>query len=455
MKKVFDYIEANVQVALNELVRLCRQPSISAQDVGMADCAQLVAAMLQEHGIAAEILSGPDSRYPFVYGEIAGQSAKTILFYNHYDVQPPEPLEKWTFPPFEPRIEEGKFYARGVADDKGDLVARLAAVKALRKMRGKLPVTVKFLVEGEEEIVSPSIARFVTEHQDLLKADACIWETGAVAWSGRPIIVLGCKGMVYLTLEAKGAASDVHSMQATSVPNPAWRLLWALSSLKDQDENILVEGFSDDMKGQSPEELNAMMTVVPSPEAVRARDEAEMRELGLSSFLKGLSGFERAARDIFAPTCNIDSLESGYSGTGLKTIVPHVARARIDFRLLPDQRALDILEKVRRHLDRHGFNDVAIVEPILLWDPAHTPLAAPFVEVVRDSARDVYGMEPGVIPWMPASGPIYCFTDLGIPVAGVGVSYLGSRMHAPNEHIRISDFIAGIKHVAAIISRFG
>jgi len=454
MKDVCNYIEANFQAALDELVQLCRQPSISAQDVGMAECARLVATMLKRHGIAAKILSSPDSRYPFVYGEIAGQSAKTILFYNHYDVQPPEPLEEWTSPPFKPRIEEGKFYARGVADDKGDLVARLAAVEAFRKVRGKLPVTVKFLVEGEEEIVSPSIARFVTEHQDLLKADACIWETGAVNWNGQPIIILGCKGMVYLALEAKGAARDVHSMQATSVPNPAWRLLWALSSLKDEDENILVEGFSDDIKGPSPDELNTMMTIVPSPEAARAQREAELRELGLSSFLKGLSGSERAARDIFAPTCNIDGLESGYTGTGPKTIVPHVARARIDFRLLPDQRASDILEKVRRHLDRHGFNDMAIIEPILLWDPAHTPLEAPFVQLVRSTARDIYGMEPGVIPWMPASGPVYCFTDLGIPVIGVGVPYLGSRMHAPNEHIRISDFITGIKHIAAIIGEF-
>jgi acetylornithine deacetylase/succinyl-diaminopimelate desuccinylase-like protein len=225
MKELFDYIEANSHAALNELVRLCQQPSISAQDVGMADCAKLVSTMFREHGIKAKIFKSSGCRYPFVYGEIAGESAKTLLFYNHYDVQPPEPLEEWTSPPFQPRIADGKFWARGVADNKGDLVARLAAIEAFRKVRGKLPVTIKFLVEGEEEIVSPSIARFVAEHQDLLKADACIWETGAVNWNGQPIIFLGVKGMLCCGLEASGAAQDVHSMLATSVPNPAWRLL--------------------------------------------------------------------------------------------------------------------------------------------------------------------------------------------------------------------------------------
>lgn len=455
MKKVFEHIEANAPVALDELTRLCRQPSISAQDVGMGQCAQLVATMFQEHGITARVFKGSESRYPFVYGELPGESAKSILFYNHYDVQPPEPLEEWTSPPFEPRIEDGKFWARGAADNKGDLVARLAAIAALRKVRGKLPVTIKFLVEGEEEIVSPSIPRFVAEHRDLLKADACIWESGANNWNGQPIIVLGVKGMLYVGLEASGAAQDVHAMWATSVPNPAWSLIRALTSLKDQEEKILVQGFYDDMKSPSSEELKAMMTVVPSPEASRAKDEADLRELGLSAFLRGLSGAERSAQDIFAPTCNIDGLESGYTGVGHKMIVPHVARARIDFRLLPDQRASDILEKLRRHLDGHGFQDVAIVDPILMWNPAHTPLETPFVGLVRDTARDVYGVEPGVVPWMPASGPNYFFAALGMPVVGVGVYYLGSRAHAPNEHIRISDFISGIKHIAAIISQYG
>lgn len=266
---------------------------------------------------------------------------------------------------------------------------------------------------------------------------------------------LGCKGMVYCGLEASGAAQDAHAMLATSVPNPAWRLLWALSCLKDQDENVLVEGFHDDIRNPSMEELTAMMSIADSPEIAQAQDETELKELGLSSFLKGLSGAERRARDIFSPTCNIDGLESGYTGTGPKMIIPRVARARVDFRLLPNQRGKDILEKVRRHLDKNGFKDIAIVEPILLFEPAYTPLDNPFVTLVRDTAREVYKVEPGVVPWAPGSAPTHCFTELGMPVVPAGVFYFGSRPHAPNEHIRISDFIAGMKHIAAIIARFG
>ncbi len=446
MEDAYAYVDDQSERFLQDLVRLCHQPSISAQKVGLTEMAALTATVMGEYGLPARLLPNGDGA-PVVYGFREGRSTRTLLFYNHYDVQPPEPLEPWESPPFEPTVRDGKLYARGVADNKANLLSRLAALQALLSTGRELPVSVKFVVEGEEEIGSPNLPQFVVDHRELLRADACIWESGGVNWQGQPNITLGLKGILYVEMEARGAVRDVHSSMATTVPNPAWRLVWALSSLKDRDENVLIPGFYDYVAPPSPRELEAV-------QAMPAEEEETRENLGLPRFLLGLSGFELRCRQLFAPTCTICGIWSGYTGEGGKTVLPSVARAKVDFRLVPHMTPEDVLEKLRRHLTDKGFSDVTVVAREHGEYPARTPLDHPFVTVVQAAARQVYGVEPVISPTMSGSGPMYPFTKvLGLPVASAGTSYPDSRAHAPNENIRLEDFVRGTKHIIAIMER--
>lgn len=447
MEDVFAYIDQHLPEYTDQLVRLCRQPSVSAQGLGVVEAADLLRDMMAQAGVESRLVPVPRCDYPVVYGEAGGDSPYTILFYNHYDVQPPEPLELWTTPPFEPSFRDGRIYARGVSDNKGNIVARLAALQAIRAVWGKLPVCIKFCVEGEEETGSAHLLDFVRRHRELLRADACMWEGGGVNWQGQPQVILGLKGIMYVELEARGAARDVHSSWATVVPDPAWRLTWALRSLKGPDERILIPGFYDQVRPPTAAELDAVRAM-PSEEAELAAN------LGLSSFIQGLTGFEFRKRHLFEPTCTICGLVSGYTGQGSKTVLPSAARAKVDFRLVPDQRSDDILAKLQAHLRASGFGDIAVT---LLGgeEPARTPLDAPFVRVAAGAAREVYATEPVVVPTMAGSGPMFAFTNvLGLPTVGCGIEYPDARPHAPDENLRTEDFRLGIKHIAAILGRF-
>ncbi|MDD5093522.1 MAG: M20/M25/M40 family metallo-hydrolase [Dehalococcoidia bacterium] len=446
MQKVYEYIESNWLDAIEDLKRYCRQPSISAQGVGIRETADLTAELLREYGVNPTILPTREGGAPVVFGELKGDSEFTLLFYNHYDVQPPEPLELWTTPPFDPVVIEGKLVARGVSDDKGDIIARLLAIKAFLKTRGRLPISIKFLIEGEEEVGSPSLVSFIENNQALLKSDACFWEGGRVSWDDRPEIIMGLKGIICIDLEVRGAIRDLHSSLGVMVPNPAWRLAWALSSIKDANENILIEGFYDDVQPPSAQVIEAIKAM--------PADERQLREdLGIKGFLKGLSGEELQIYNILQPACNINGLISGYTGEGSKTVLPNFAKAKLDFRLVPDQRPEDIIKKLRSHLDRHGFDDVQIFTEHG-ERPARTPLDSPFVKVLSEAAREVYACEPIIKPSMTGSGPMFPFiSTLGMPVGSTGVAFPDSRPHAPDESIRLADFLLGAKYVAALMDK--
>jgi len=243
VEKLDTYVEANAERFTEELKEFCRQPSIAAQGIGLDEMAALVHARLKKLGAETRLMpvhGGP----PVVYGEM-GDGQRTLLIYDHYDVQPPDPLDLWISRPFDPQIRGGKIYARGVADNKGNLLARVQAVEAYRATIGELPLRVKWVIEGEEEVGSPHLASFAAEHAALLTADGCLWEAGYKDDSERPTMSLGVKGIMYLELKAYGARSDLHSALATIVPNPVWRLVWALSTLKDENDNILVDGLMD------------------------------------------------------------------------------------------------------------------------------------------------------------------------------------------------------------------
>ncbi len=445
MDALYHHIDSHKQEYVEDLARLCRQPSISAQQVGLEQMAALCAQTMATYGLKTELWPVPGGP-PVVYGECAGRSPTTLLMYHHYDVQPPEPLELWDSPPFEPVERDGKLYGRGAVDNKGALMTRLAAVKAYRDLYGDLPISVKFFVEGEEEVGSPHLESVLAAHSDRLVADACLW-SGEVTWEHQPVVTLGLKGLLYVELEARGANQDLISSRGTSVPNPAWRLIWALGCLKDANENVLIEGFADKARPPTEGDLEALGQL-PTDE------EREKEVLGISGFLQGLSGLDLHVRDLFSPSCTVCGLWSGYTGTGAKTVLPSVARAKVDFRLVPDMQPGDVLKELRRHLDYHGFGDISITplgDGKRAW---RTSVDHPFVQVVVDAGREASQREPIVVPMMNASGNMSLFGQyLCVPIAMIGIRYPGSCIHAPNEHVRLEDLVLGIKHVAAILGR--
>ena len=448
LSQISGYIEENVEQFIEQLSRLVAQPSISAQKVGIAACADLVATMLEEEGFEAEVV--PSDGHPVVLGSGKGRARRTLLFYLHYDVQPPEPLELWESPPFKLTRRGDKFFGRGISDDKGHIVARLAALAAVRHALGELPCDVKFVIEGEEEIGSPNMARFVEAHRERLAADACIWEFGGVDGEGRPRQSLGMRGICYVELSVKTAARDAHSGLGGSVfPNAAWRLVWALNSLKNGAEEILIDGFYDNVVGPSERDL-ALLEKLP--------DESGMWQemFGLKEFLKGVEGgLAWQTQAVFEPTCTICGLDSGYQGAGTKTVLPAEARAKIDFRLVPDQTPEEVVEKLRAHLDSEGFADVE-VRTFGGQRPAKVDPDDPFVQLVNRTGSDVYGKEVVVEPMIGGSGPLYPFVEvLGVPVAAAGIAYPGTNAHAPNENVRLDYFLQGIRHTARVIEAFG
>lgn len=431
---------------IGETARLCAVPSVSAKGgPSMAACADEVAALLREHGFAIEQYPTPGN--PIVVGRAAGRSPRTLLFYNHYDVQPAEPLELWTHPPFAPQVRDGALYARGAKDDKGEFVARLAAVDAVRAAHGgELPCGVLFVVEGEEEIGSPHVAAFVREHRDLLRCDASIWEEGGVNAEGRPVASLGRRGILYVELAVETLRRDAHSGGASVLPNAAWRLLWALATLKGPDHRIRIPGFYDAARPPSPVDL-ALYAQLPS-------DEDEMRrDFGVQEFVNGRTGdsFKQAN---FDPTCNLAGITAGYQGEGMKTVIPARASAKIDFRLVPDQDPDDILAKLRAHLDAEGYPDVTVTRLGAMW-PDKAAGDDPFVQLTARTGQEVYGLESRLVPITGGSSPVYAFAGpLGIPVTTAGVGYPDSRTHAPDEHVRLQDFLNGARHIARVLDGF-
>jgi len=445
--KIDAFLESHLDDSLRELGRLVAQPSISAQKIGLTETASLVADLLRARGFEATI--HPTAGAPVVVARRKGQGDKTLLFYNHYDVQPPEPLELWESPPFEPQIRDGKMYGRGVSDDKGHFVARLFALDALLA-EGDLPCNVKFIVEGEEETASVNLAKFIHEHTDLLKADACVWEFGGVDHTDTPMQYLGLRGIQYVELTVDLLSMDVHSGLGGSIfPNAAWRLVWALNSLKGADERILIPGFYDNIQPPSARDRELMSALADVTEEYKAR-------YGVPYFIKGLKGGdELKIEEVFSPTCTICGLTSGYQGPGSKTVLPARASAKVDFRLIPDQEPKDILAKLRAYLDSHGFTDVKITD--LGGDaPARTDPDHPFIKLVVDAAKEVYDKPMTLVPLVGGSGPSHPFVhELGLPVATAGMGYPDTRTHAPNENIRIDLYLKHARHMARVVRKFG
>jgi acetylornithine deacetylase/succinyl-diaminopimelate desuccinylase-like protein len=403
--------------------------------------------MLRSRGFHADILDTGGA--PVVFGERRGVSQKTLLIYNHYDVQPPEPLDLWESPPFEPSLRNGKLFGRGVSDDKGHIAARLFAIDSLLAHESDLPCNIKFIIEGEEETSSVHLFEFIKNNKERLEADACIWEFGSIDHRGVPMQYLGLRGICYVELSVTTASTDVHSgLGGSIIPNAAWRLVWALSTLKDENEQIKIPGFYDGIRPPSKRDIDLLSALPEVAEEYKSR-------FGIKQFVKGLTGgVDLRIEEVFTPTCTICGLTSGYQGPGSKTVLPAQASAKVDFRLVPDQEPEDILMKLRIHLDEQGFSDVIITD--LGGDaPARTDPDDPFIQLVAKTAEEVYEMPMQLVPLIGGSGPSHPFVhDLGLPVAMAGLGYPDTRAHAPNENIQIDLYLKHARHMARIIKEF-
>lgn len=443
---VDSYIQANSRRFVDELKELCSFPSISNHGLDAIKPARdWLASRLSTFTDRVETLDA--GGMPALYAEVKGGGRRRLLLYEHYDVQPVDPIELWESDPFKAVEKDGRLIARGVADDKADVMARIHALETLKKV-GEIPVTLRFLIEGEEEVGSKSFEKIAHKHSDQLHADGCLWESGGFDSSGQPTIFFGVRGLLYVQLSVKMLDFDQHSGYASIYPSAAMYLIRALESLRDQDMNIKIAGFYDAVVAPTDADRKMLAKIDPGAGALK-------KLVGFDKMIRNPSADKVVEQLLFTPTCNVAGVTTGYQGPGSKTVLPAEATAKLDFRLIPNQDPADILNKLRRHLDGHGFEKVEIV-----WHDGEKPVRSdPNSDIGRvmiESVREMHG-EPAVWPFMQATGPMHpVVADLGIPtVMPVGVARPENRVHAPNENIRVDDYINTIKLMCRVWERFG
>lgn len=449
MRDVFDYIDEHADDAVGDLQTLVRQPSVSAQGVGLRECANLVRDLMVRDGLDAhlhELDGGP----PVIIGHMTtSASKKTMLCYSHYDVQPPEPLDAWTHGgPWSAEIVDGRLFGRGATDNKSGILAFNKAALAFLAVRGELPVNLRFIVEGEEEIGSIHLGPWVAAHPDLLEADGMHCLDGSVeASTGLPDVDLGLKSVLYVELVVRGAATDIHSLNFPLVPSPAWDLVRALNTILAPDRTILIDGWYDDLYELQEEDLLQLRD-----KASRTDLAALKREWGIESFALGRDGLDALRARAYEPTANIAGLIAGYTGPGSKTIVPNEARAKLDFRLVPHLDPERALRLLREHLDDHGFQDIEVRAEIAGEPPYKISARESMAQAVIRAAESVYGAPP-IVNGVSAEGTI--LKHVWIPCVLTGFANPGANLHAPDENIRVEDFVRGIKYAASIMEEFG
>ncbi|MEJ7641561.1 MAG: M20/M25/M40 family metallo-hydrolase [Candidatus Nitrosocosmicus sp.] len=443
--------EIDVNKLINDLQRLIKISSVSARKQNLEECANEIVKIMKEVGIFAELIylnkNEKNEAPPIVYGEIKSKSnpnGKTILFYNHYDVQPEEPLDLWEFKPFEGIVKGNKIFGRGASDDKGELITRLSAVEYFLKHTGDVPVNIKFLVEGEEETGSNNISNYINKYKNKLKTDLVIWEFGYIDQKERPIISLGMKGLLYVEMTAMGPSRDVHSSLAVLIENPAWKLVQALSTLVNNDGTILVKDWHKEVKKLTEEEVK-MIENEPFDE------ESLKKEYGIKKFVNNISGKNIKKALTSEPSCNISGLISGYTGEGAKTILPSKASVKIDFRLVPDMDPKLQFERLKKYLEENGFGDIQITN-IHGESSGKTEINNPYVKLIQESANKVFG--DSIISISSAgTGPMYDFINiLKVPCISIGGTYIFSRIHSPNEYARIDLLEKTTKCIITIIN---
>ena len=433
---------------LKDLQTLINQPSISAKNEGIEECSILVSKMLKNAGVSSEILRLNKNAAPLVFGEVRSKSnpSTTLLFYNHYDVQPIEPIEEWDDPPFSGRIIGNKIFGRGAPDDKGELITRIKAVEAYLKEYNDVPCNIKFCIEGEEENGSENIEAYLKKFKEKFSCDGVIWEFGYVDTKNRPIVGLGMKGLLYVELSANESIRDVHSSFAPIIKNPAWRLIDALKTLRASDGKILIKGWHDDITPLSKNDLKIIQR-----EPFNAND--FKKEYGIKEFVANKNSFEAKKALVAGPTCNIAGIESGYTGDGAKTVLPSSAKVKIDFRLVPKMDPKKQVKLLQRHLKKNGYADITI-KVLNAEAAARTSTKEKIVDVVCDSAKQIFG-DYILNVSNAGTGPMHAFVNvLNAPCVSIGSSFIFCRMHSPNEFAKIDLLKKTTKCFCVLIENF-
>ncbi|MER8862083.1 M20/M25/M40 family metallo-hydrolase [Mesorhizobium sp. M0757] len=447
LNAVFEHIEANRSPFLDRLIDYVRHPSISAENVGIAEVGALLVEMLSGIGLETSLM--PTEEHPMVVARWEKAPGKPrVLLYGHYDVQPPDPIEKWLSPPFEPTIRDGRLFARGAGDNKGQHFAQILAIESHLKVHGALPCNVILLLEGEEEIGSPHIADFVRTNRDILKADLAVTADGPRHASGAPVIKFGSRGELSFELRCHHASRDLHSGNFGGVvPNPIWTLVHLLSTMKNADGEISIEGFHDDIEPPSKEDLAAV-------EHLPLDMVALMRNLDLARLdaPKERPFYERLC---FRPTLTINGFHGGYGGPGSMSVLPSEAMVKCDIRLVEAQDPQDILRKVAAHVEKYAPDVELVVQGIGMY-PSKTPIASPFTAPLRRAFVAAQGQEPLLVPAGFGSLPSYVFTKiLGFPAFETPYANHDEANHGPNENLELSCFYSGIRTGAALLYELG
>jgi len=451
MQDIYDYIDAHANEAIADLQAFVRQPSISAQGIGLRECADLVVEMMHRDGLPATQHELENGAPPVIIGELpsADPGKKTMLCYSHYDVQPPEPIEAWTHGgPWSGAIVDGVLYGRGATDNKSGVLAFNKAAKAFMAVRGKVPVNLKFLIEGEEEIGSPNLGPWVEKNAALIAADGMHCLDGSVdASAGVPDIDLGLKSVLMVELTVRGARNDIHSLNFPLVPAPIWDLVRALNTIMDENRRILIDDWYEGIWQLGAEEEDLLVE-----KAKRVDLNALKREFGIEQFALGRDGIDAIRARTYEPTANIQGIFGGYQGQGSKTIVPNVATAKMDFRLIPNMQPDKAIEKLKAHLVKHGFGHIEVTSREGTEPPYKISVKESMAQAVIAAATEVYGEVP-VVNGVSAEGAI--IRHVWIPCVLTGFANPGANLHAPDENIHIDKYIQGIKYAAAIMEHFG
>ena len=447
------YLTDNSERIRRELFELLTIPSVSARaehDPDTRHAAEWIAGSLRAAGLKATVHETPGQ--PIVVGEYrdAPAGAPTVLVYGHYDVQPAEPLELWTSPPFEPTIRDGRIYARGSVDDKGQLFLHVKALEAHLATRGRLPVNVLVIAEGEEEVGSVHLAEFIESHKDLLKCDGVIISDSAMFAPGLPSILSSLRGLAYFQIDVKGPSGDLHSgSYGGAVVNPAMALARILATFHDADGHIAIPGFYDSVR-EWPEAVRTQMRSLPFT------DDGFLHEVGAPA-LGGEKGYSTLERIWTRPTCEVNGLLSGYTGEGAKTVLPAVAMAKVSCRLVPDQDPTQVEAAMKAHVARVAPKGVtATVTHLHGGRPWRADLDGPLFDAAKRALRAAFGRDP-VITGEGGSIPVVGDFQriLGAPVLLVGFGLPGENAHAPNEWMSDENFVKGMRAIAALWDEIG
>lgn len=439
-----EYLENNKDRFLNEMMELLKIPSVSAKSEHKKDmhiCAEAVKQSLLNAGADKAEIMNTDG-FPVVYGEkIIDPSKPTVLVYGHYDVQPPEPLELWNSGPFEPVIKDGKVYGRGSADDKGQFYMHVKALETLVKTK-TLESNIKFLIEGEEEIGSPNLGKFVGEHKELLKADVILISDSSMLSMENPSLDIGVRGLSYIEVEVTGADHDLHSgTYGGAVANPITILAKMIASCHDENNHITIPGFYDDVVEASQEERELMAKAPYSEEEYK-------KEVGVNE-LWGEKGFTTNERTGIRPTLEINGIWGGYTGEGAKTVLPSKATAKISARLVPNQSSADITKKLLNYFTSIAPKSVTIKAfEHHGGEPYMTPIDSKGYQAAAKAVEKTFGKTP-----VPVRGggsiPICSILEkeLGIKIIFMGFGLDSDNLHSPNEKYGIANFYKGIETI--------